>query len=368
MGVGTEHEYSINDSNFRPLPVSDLIIERISGKIQNEALLGNIIVSKELQKHVLEIVPHQPSEQLATLEKEIHSGITTLYHLFTNEYKLLGLGMHPLLTLDMTEVWNHDEGEIYKHYDRIFTIRQHGWLNIQALQINVPYSDENHLVSLYNKIRLLLPYIIAVSAASPFVEGKLTGTMDNRLIYYRQNQRNIPLICNDLIPEKITRLDDYTTIQNEIFEQLKRQDAEILCKEWVNSRGVIVRFSRQCLEIKAIDEQECVHSDMAMTAFVLALLRCKDLNVDDDHDALLSMTEDAIISGTQKLRPELEKLFSQALVNATIDEKRYLPLVKKRIEKGSLAEVLTRRYTYRKSMSSLLQHLEYCLRENIPYS
>ena len=29
--IGTEHEYSINDKNFRPLAISDRIIERISG-------------------------------------------------------------------------------------------------------------------------------------------------------------------------------------------------------------------------------------------------------------------------------------------------------------------------------------------------
>jgi len=107
---------------------------------------------------------------------------------------------------------------------------------------------------------------------------------------------------------------------------------------------------------------------MAVTAFVLALLRSSNLNVDEDHDALLSMTEEAIVHGTQKLRPELERLYTIAFAHATDDEKHYLPLIKKRIEKGSLAEILIRRYSYKKSMSSLLQHLEYCLRENVPYS
>ena len=58
--IGTEHEYSINDSNFKVLPISDVIIEEISGKIQNEFFLENVGISKELQKHVIEFKPAVP--------------------------------------------------------------------------------------------------------------------------------------------------------------------------------------------------------------------------------------------------------------------------------------------------------------------
>ena len=47
--------------------------------------------------------------------------------------------MHPLLTLEQTTYWDHDEQDYYQAYDRLFNIKQHGWLNIQALQINIPY-------------------------------------------------------------------------------------------------------------------------------------------------------------------------------------------------------------------------------------
>jgi gamma-glutamylcysteine synthetase len=94
--------------------------------------------------------------------------------------------MHPLLTLDMTEVWNHDEGEIYKYYDRIFTIHQHGWLNIQSLQVNFSYNSEQSMVGTFNTLRSLLPYLTAVSAASPFVEGIPSASMDSRLLFVRR--------------------------------------------------------------------------------------------------------------------------------------------------------------------------------------
>ena len=88
----------------------------------------------------------------------------------------------------------------------LFTICQHGWLNIQALQINLSYRNNEDLTTVYNRLRPLLPYLIAVTASSPMVEGHLTGMADNRLIYYRENQKEIPGICDRLIPEKSGQL------------------------------------------------------------------------------------------------------------------------------------------------------------------
>ena len=58
---------------------------------------------------------------------------------------------------------------------------------------------------------------------------------------------------------------------------------------------------RNCLEIKALDEQECIHADMAFLALVTALLRCPALPVESDRDALVSLTETALQKGTRPL-------------------------------------------------------------------
>ena len=47
----------------------------------------------------------------------------------------------------------------------------------------------------------------------------------------------------------------------------------LLKREWVNSRGVIFRFDRCALEVRVMDEQECVKSDVALSCFVRAALR-----------------------------------------------------------------------------------------------
>ena len=364
--IGTEHEYSISDERFNPLPISDLIIERISGRVQQEVPFAGIKVSKELQKHALELIPSRPGS-LRFLEENLHQGLTGLLHALNGEYRLLGLGMHPLLTLDQTACWDHDEQGYYQAYDRLFDINQHGWLNIQALQVNIPYENRDDLVRMFNRIRSLIPYLVAVSASSPMVEGHLTSFMDNRLVYYRENQRAIPEICNDILPERLGSVGDYVQINRRIYSRLKEQDASILCREWVNSRGVIVRFTRRCLEVKALDEQECLHSDMAVTAFLLALLR-SEIALEEDEGALRSLLEEAMRRGVGGLRLELERLFRAAQRSASDEERSYLPLVAERIEAGSLAEIMAQKYHETGEIRPLLAEMEWALQENRPYT
>ncbi len=365
--IGTEHEYSINDSRFNPLPVSDQIIREISGRIESEILFGDVKLGKELQKTVLEIIPRSPADDLPILEKHLFRGIQKFYHIFRDRYHLLGLGMHPILTLDQTAVWDHDEGEYYELYDRLFDIRQHGWLNIQALQVNISYANERELIRMYNKIRMLLPYLIAITTSSPMVEGKLTGFSDNRLIYYQKNQEEIPGICNRIIPEKIRSVADYRAFQEEIFCELRSRNAEILCEEWLNSSGEIIRFSRKCLEIKALDEQESIHSDMAVCAFIRSLLRCRVLPVEQDQDALLDLNLRAIRGGTHELKPGLWKLFDEAWKHATPNEQAYLPVIRHRIECGSLAERIQDRVEQHGDIIPVLSELAECLKTNRSY-
>lgn len=367
MKTGTEHEYSINDAAFRPLPLSDVILSEVAGSVVSETPFGEVTLCKELQKTVLEFIPDHPSESLFDLENQVYTGIRRFHSLFGDRYQLLGLGMHPTLRLDETRVWDHDEGEYYELYDRLFSLRQHGWLNIQALQVNLEYRTDDELVGIYNRVRALLPFLIAVSASSPFVEGKATGLADNRLRYYRENQKAIPVICNGIVPDPLSSADDYRALLEEMYRELRKRGAELLCEEWVNSGGVIVRFGRRCIEVKALDGQECVRSDMAVTAFLRALLRNRNLSPETDRDALLSMTEVAMEKGTRALQPELGDLLARAWESANGEEKALLPIIEDRVINGSLAEQMQDRFRETGDMAGLLADLSKSLRTNKPF-
>ena len=79
MTIGTEHEYSINDRDFRPLPINDKIIEELNGEVVNEFQFGDVNLSKELQKNVIEIVPSVPGTSVQGLEGTLYGGLKRLY-------------------------------------------------------------------------------------------------------------------------------------------------------------------------------------------------------------------------------------------------------------------------------------------------
>jgi gamma-glutamyl:cysteine ligase YbdK (ATP-grasp superfamily) len=365
MTIGTEHEYSINNYWFKAQSASDEIIKSICGSYKSDVSFGQIILGKELQKTVIEIVPNHPTDNIFDLESQLVSGMNKFNQAFGNRYRLLGLGMHPTITLPEISVWNHNESEYYEMYDRLFNIRQHGWLNIQSLQINLSYDSEIHMVNQYNKIRKLLPYLIALTTSSPMVEGKMTDVCDNRLIYYINNQKEIPEICGGIIPEKIKSMSDYTQKQEKIYNEIRKYGADILCDEWVNSSGLIIRPSRKCLEIKAFDEQECIKSDMAVCAFLSALMRYPNLDLEDDRGVLLDITENVICNGTSHIRTELEDIYDKAWTCATETEKIYFPIIADRIVNGSLAEKIMKRKD--EDIKMVMSDMANSLRNNVPY-
>ena len=363
--MGTEHELSVNDPDLRPLPIVDRILESINGKLENDVPFGGVNLSKELQKNVIEIVPAVPHTSVPGLERTLYDGMRRLHLATGHRYSLLGLGMHPLLTLDQTSVWDHQDHEIYEAYDRLFDLRQHGWLNIQALQINLHYASEGKMVSMFNRLRALTPYLVALTASSPFVEGRGTSVMDNRLMYYRQNQSRVPAICNNLIPEMLRSRAHHDEIIDSIYSELRAIGGDVLCHEWIDSRGVIVRYHRECIELKACDEQECIRSDMAITAFVLALLR-SDIELEEDHGSLLEVNEAAIRNGTASCRPELRRLYGAARRAATSEELAYLPLIEKRIEEGSLAALMEGMRRDGTGIRDIASYMVRCLKDNVP--
>lgn len=359
--IGPEHEFSINDENFKALPISDLIIKKIAGRIVNEVKIGKVFVGKELQKHVIELRADEPFETLSEFEEVMQNGLEELLSYLDN-YKLLGLGMHPLLNLNDAKVWDHRDRRLYEAYDRIFNIRQHGWLNIQSFQLNLSFSNEKEAIELHNKLRIVIPYLTAIASASPFCEGK-NYFIDTRVHFYRLNQKEIPLICNDVIPEKVSSLREYKQILKSIYAELAKRDAYVLCREWVNSRGVIFRFSRNCLEIKIMDEQECIKSDVALSAFIRSVLRAEIEEM--PREELIRRLNSAIAHGTAELKDELKLLFKKAWENAEDEERKYLKIVNDRIESGSLGERILREAKKKQDdLISLCQKLSRCLERN----
>jgi gamma-glutamyl:cysteine ligase YbdK (ATP-grasp superfamily) len=209
-------------------------------------------------------------------------------------------------------------------------------------------------VLLHNLIAIILPYLPAMTASSPIYEGKLGENMDNRLHFYKENQCEIPSITADVIPEYAESFVAYDReVIGKYSEDLVAAGASklLLDREWINSRGVIFRFDRRALEIRVMDEQECVKSDVALSCFIRALLRglTKEETSLLQHEILVRDFNSVVKNGLnakvenprgKTARDVCRSLLRIALDHSTEEERSFLPIVQKRIENGNLSEIL----------------------------
>ncbi len=387
--LGPEHEFSIVNEELKPLPIADKIIKDYCGKTTNFVKQEEFTFGKELQLHVMELKANEPFKSPQQFEETMQKSVTTISRfLDKRNASLLGTGMHPLLKLDETSIWPHRHRKIYEEYGKIFNLKQHGWLNIQSFHLNLPYSNQEDAICLHNLLAGLCAYLPAIAASSPIYEGAQGPYADNRLWFYKVNQKEVPSIAGDIVPDYVASFRRY---RQDIIEKYSQDLAKagagktLLSKEWVNSRGVIFRFDRKALEIRVLDEQECIKSDVALSCFIRSALR--GLMVEQaellSHDILVSDFNSIVSEGLDAMvmhpagktaREVCRYLYKLASENATEDEKEYLWLIKRRIEDGNLSQLIRERIITRaqktdvaEAVRSVYSTLIKCLADNQPF-
>lgn len=387
--LGPEHEFSLVNNELKPLAITDNIIKDYCGKTVNFVEQSGFTFGKELQLHVMELKANEPFTSPQQFEETMQKGVTTLSGILEKyDASLLGTGMHPLLNLDETGVWPHRHRKIYEEYAKIFNLKQHGWLNIQSFHLNLPFSNQEDGILLHNQLAGLCAYLPAISASSPIYEGKTGPYVDNRLWFYKTNQTEIPSVVGDVIPEYVASFNQYKeNVIKRCSEDLAQAGAgkTLLFKEWVNSRGIIFRFDRAALEVRVMDEQECIKSDVALSCFIRAAVRgLLEQNAELlSHDVLVSDFNSIISEGLDAmvLHPEgktarqvCQYFFNLASENANEEEKSYLWLIKKRIDDGNLSMLIrekvlrkAQRTDFVEAVRSVYSTLIKCLVDNQPF-
>ena len=368
----------------------DKVIKDFCGRITNFVELPRSTFGKELQLHVMEIKANAPFKSPALFEETMQDAVSTIQDFLLEKYHahLLGTGMHPLLRLEETGIWPHRHQQIYQEYSKVFNLKRHGWLNIQSFHLNLPYSKQDDGVRLHNQLAELCAYLPAIAASSPICEGKMGANVDNRLQFYRENQREVPSVTGDVIPETATSFVQY---KQEVIGKYSRDLSKagvgktLLLKEWVNSRGVIFRFDRRALEIRVMDEQECIKSDVAISCFIRASIRGLIAAEAEllPHQLLVNDFNSVVANGLnaevqhprgKTARKVCQSFLKLALENADEDEKRYLWLIEKRIEEGNLSELIREKVSRKaqktdleEALRSVYSTLMRCLVNNQPY-
>jgi glutamate---cysteine ligase / carboxylate-amine ligase len=277
-GIGIELEYMIVDRETLAVrPISDEILQAVTGSYQQDFEQEDICWSNELALHVIELKTCSPARDLPLLiplfQRDIERIEAILQPLGA---RLMPTGAHPWMDpFCETRLWPHQHNFIYEAYNRIFNCRGHGWSNLQSAHINLPFAGDEEFGRLHAAIRVLLPIIPALTASTPIIDLNVQDALDYRLEVYKTNSQLIPSITGRVIPEPVFTREEYQQqILAPMYCAVEPHDPEgILRHEWLNARGAIARFSRSAIEIRILDVQECPLADLAIAALIFQTLR-----------------------------------------------------------------------------------------------
>lgn len=390
QAFGIEAEYMIVDKKtLNVAPFAHTLLVDSFGEIQNEIEDGDVRRSNELASHVIEIKTNGPVVALESVSDIFHRQIQKLnVSLSEQGLCLMPTAMHPWMNPEKEfQIWTHDHSEIYNSYNRIFNCKGHGWSNLQSVHTNIGFGNEKEFRDLHSAIRILLPLIPALSASSPFVEGKMTGTMDNRIAFYRNNQKSIPEITGLVVPEFIQSESEYRDqILKPMYERIAPLDPQgLLQDEWLNSRGAIARFDRQAIEIRLMDIQESPRADLNLVQGWIHILKKLIANAETTLGETLSTESLSAIldstgrtgSRTRITNPEYLHCLGIPMRSPTAGECfQYLvddcpgvetEFTEALVGTGNLAERILRHTgnsPMREDLQNCYRELTYCLEEN----
>ncbi len=275
-GYGLELEYMIVDRDtLAVVPLAERLLARM------EPTLGaggtRLSWSNEFVAHVVELKNEQPCAALEPLVGGFEAEITRASRILAEEgARLMPSAMHPWMNpAAEMQLWPHDPAGIYAAYARIFDCRTHGWANVQAMHLNLPFANDQEFGRLHAAVRLVLPILPALAASSPFCGARRARALDQRMVAYRTNAAPLETITGAVIPEPVgTRADYEMRILKPMYDEIAPRDPDgVLQHEWLNSRGAIARFDRHAIEIRVLDMQECPLADVAIAAAVTSVVR-----------------------------------------------------------------------------------------------
>jgi glutathione synthase/RimK-type ligase-like ATP-grasp enzyme/gamma-glutamyl:cysteine ligase YbdK (ATP-grasp superfamily) len=400
--AGLELEYPTVNEDLDVVALVEPAFRAIAGRGTSDIELDRVGFSNEIADHVFEVKTLDPVHALRDADEAIATGIRRFSEVLHQEWgaRLLPTAMHPWFDPQDARLWTRSGLRIYTTYAQIFDIRTHGWMNVHATHLNLPFGDERETMAMHTAAAMLVPYLPSIAASSPVHDGRLQPFVDARLAWILQHQSRIPETCGRVVPEYVDSFSAYRRdILQPMYDALDRfPNSGAIRHEFLNSRGAVLRFARRALEVRVLDTQECVRMDVAISVFTRAALReltrlvLEGALVPPPVDTLVADFHACVRDGSRALvraphlggmtdgagisvRSVLTTLLDHARRGVVPQDAPYLDLVEGIIEQGPLSERIRARLepharsetALRRALRDVYRELADCLIANEPW-
>jgi glutamate---cysteine ligase / carboxylate-amine ligase len=167
-----------------------------------------------------------------------------------------GAGMHPLALWSDTEVTSASRYRLIRRTMRDLTTREPTF----ALHVHIGVPDPEHAIDLYNRLRVHLPLLLALSGNSPFWRGRDAGFASTRTILFQAFPRTgMP-----------RRYESYAEWVETVDLQLRVGALPEPTFLWWDVRPQ-PRFGT--IEVRIMDAQSCVADTATLVALVQSIAR-----------------------------------------------------------------------------------------------
>lgn len=157
---------------------------------------------------------------------------------------------------------------------RLFGPANAGQLWTSGATLEIPFGDEQGFGRLHTAVRMVLPLIPALTAASPFLEGKRVSALTAHVLALMEGTPAIPELSGLFIPEvALDQADYYRIVLEPIARVLVERDlSERIDYHSVNRRAAVPHFDRGTIAIGVMDTQECPAIDAAVAEMIVAVI------------------------------------------------------------------------------------------------
>ncbi len=271
-------EYAIVDrTTLQVLPLAHVVLEALANMPVLEGERRDVELAPGVAGHSLvlrstKVMRKLPKwgPKLAALAAQVQ-GVLNAHNAM-----LLPGGAHPFyLPLRDASAGNALTPAVRTVCDALFDTRKHGWSNDQALRLGLHFDKADEFAKAHAAVRLLLPLIPGLTAASPILEGRITDAMDARLEAYFNAFARVPELVGPMVPEAVFDTDAHDrAILSPIAQALAAHDPEnVLDAHGMDARGATTQFDPGIVYLHVIDAQESPNADLAVVEFIIAVLK-----------------------------------------------------------------------------------------------